>query len=210
MSQSREEHEAQVRSEWVMIGHLSYDYEVAIVSSLFESNHIPMMIHGGHHRRMLGFIGGYIQLRVLVPRAKRDLGLELLKEYHEQRDDEEFTAPSEDERRGNGRFLLFNETGKRMGIALFLSAFLGFGLASLSAGLTIIALILACLQAVAFAPEICAPIINAVASLLTITPSEYIDGARQYVPILDLAIAWIYLLWRAFYSKDSAQGSEHA
>ena len=56
------------REEWVMIGHLSYDGDAEIVSSLFESHGIPVLIQGRNHRRMLGFIGGHIHLRVLVPK----------------------------------------------------------------------------------------------------------------------------------------------
>ncbi|MAD61430.1 MAG: hypothetical protein CMH49_07975, partial [Myxococcales bacterium] len=135
------------REEWVMIGHLSYDGDAEIVSSLFESHGIPALIQGRNHRRMLGFIGGHIQLRVLVPKVREEEGISLLKTYHEQRDAEDFAAPSPEELQGDHNSLWFSDKSRKLGIALFLSAFLGFGLASLSVGLWWLTIILASLQA---------------------------------------------------------------
>ncbi len=178
------------REEWIMIGHLSYDGDAEIVSSLFDSQDIPVLIQGRNHRRMLGFIGGHIQLRVLVPKARKDDGLSLLNSYHQQRDDESFMPPSEEELQGERNWLLFNETGKKLGIALFLCMFLGFGLASLSAGLWWIALILACLQLTSFS----ATMSLSIASALGITVEVYQANLPTYVALVDLLISWTYLL----------------
>ncbi len=194
-----QDREAQDREEWVMVGQLSYDYDAEIVSSLFQSQEIPMMIQGRNHRRMLGFIGGYIEMRVLVPKAYQERGIELFNDYHQQRDNESFEEPTEKESRGEGQALIFNETGKKMGIALFLSAFLGFGLASYSVGLWFITLLLAPLQALAYSPELCSPI----AEWLSLTPVEYMVGAKFYLPLIDLGASWGYLIFKATLSKST-------
>lgn len=203
MSKTTQEKESLEREEWVMIGHLSYDYEAEIVSSLFDSRGILMMIQGRNHRRMLGFLGGYIQMRVLVPKAQQENGVALLEEYHQLRDHEQPEGLSEGERAHEGRGLLFNETGKKMGIALFLDAFLGFGLGSLSAGCALATVVLAPLQAMAYAPELCAPMIDQVASLISISPADYIVLAKSYLPLIDLMIAWTYLIYQALFRSKN-------
>ena len=187
------ETEQSKREEWVMIGHLNYDVDAEIVSSLFQGHNIPVLIQGRNHRRMLGFVGGYIQLRVLVPQAYQEQGHSLLETYHQQRDDQEFAPPSDEELVGERSWLWFSETSKKMGIALFLSAFLGFGLASLSAGLWWGVVFLAPLQIAAYIPELSATC----ASLLSLSLETYQAGAKLYVPLVDLLLSWSYLIYRA-------------
>ena len=178
------------REEWVMIGHLSYDVDAEIVSSLFESHGIPVLVQGRNHRRMLGFIGGHIHLRVLVPKIREEEGLSLLKTYHQQRDDENFSPPSSEELEGERNWLLFSDTSRKLGIALFLSAFLGFGLASLSAGLWWLTLLLATLQASAYVSELG----TVVAPIFGSTYEIYQVNAPSYVSFADLLISWVYIL----------------
>lgn len=180
------------REEWVMIGHLNYDVDAEIVSSLFQGHQIPVLIQGRNHRRMLGFVGGYIQLRVLVPQAYQEQGHSLLDTYHQQRDDHDFTPPSDEELIGERSWLWFSETSKKMGIALFLAAFLGFGLASLSAGLWWCMLILAPLQIAAYIPEMS----SMLSKLFSISPENYQASAKLYIPLLDLMFSWVYLIYR--------------
>ena len=181
------------RENWEMIGHLNYDIDAEIVASLFDSQNIPMVIQGRNHRRMLGFIGGYIELRVLVPRAYQEQGKALLDQYHQQKDDPDFREMTEEEKQGERSFLLFSDTSRKMGIALFLDLFLGFGLGALSVGLLWVTLILAPLQACAYIPQASAWL----ADLLSTTPETYQSVAKLYIPLIDLGIAWTVLLFRA-------------
>jgi hypothetical protein len=200
---NRNEEEQAKREEWVMIGHLNYDVDAEIVSSLFLSHNIPVVIQGRNHRRMLGFIGGYIQLRVLVPLAYKEQGISLLESYHTQRDDLDFDPPTEEEQQGERQWLLFSKTSKKMGIALFLSAFLGFGLASLSAGLWLSTIILAPLQLISYSQELSAQ----VAGLFSIPVETYQSGAQLYIPLIDLALSWIYLIYQANRSEKPSTPS---
>ena len=179
------------REEWVMIGHLSYDGDAEIVSSLFESHGIPVLIQGRNHRRMLGFIGGHIHLRVLVPKIREEDGISLLKTYHQQRDAEDFAPPSPEELQGEHTWLWFSDKSRKLGIALFLSAFLGFGLASLSVGLWWLTIILAGLQAGTYFTEASALL----APIFGVTVEVYQASAHSYVALADLLISWLYILF---------------
>jgi hypothetical protein len=190
------------RDKWVMIGVIHYDGEAEIVASLFESQEIPLVIQGRNHRRMMGILGGRIvEMRLLVPEARRADGESLLNDYTEQRDRElesdELTG-MEDEGRPR---LLFNRTVQRMGVALLAAAFLGFGLASLSAGVWGAALILAPLQALAY----WGPATTWTAELLGVDSDALITNALVILPLLDLSIAWIVLLLRALVTRSDQQ-----
>jgi len=55
--------------------------EASLVRSLLESRGIPAVVRGENHRSMLGTIGAYIELEVLVPGAQREEALQLLADY---------------------------------------------------------------------------------------------------------------------------------
>ena len=189
------EHE---RDKWVMIGVIHYDGEAEIVASLFESQGIPLVIQGRHHRRMMGVLGGRIvEMRLLVPEVRRADGESLLHDYTTQRDRElESDERSEIEGEEQPR-LLFSRTSQRMGVALLAAAFLGFGLASLSAGVWIASVILAPLQALTY----WAPATTWVAEQLSVGQDELIKTARTALPLIDLCVAWAALIARALISR---------
>lgn len=196
MSELSESHD---REEWCMIGHLNYDVDAEIVASLFESQDIPVLIQGRNHRRMLGFVGGYIELRVLVPKNKESEGIQLLESYHQNRDNLDYEPLSDEEQQGERTWLWFNETSKKLGLSLFLSAFIGFGLASLSAGLWLVALFLGILQASSYSLELSTPIAN----LFSVSVSDYQRLIQFAAPITDFLISWVYLILKARSSKKN-------
>ena len=191
--------EQEAREQWEMIGYLNYDVDAEIVSSLFESKQIPMLIQGRNHRRMLGFIGGYIQMRVLVPLTYREEGIALLEEYFKQKENHEFKELTEEEQQGEQSFLWFSATSRKLGIALFLSLFLGFGLSSWSAGLRIAPLFIAPLQLCAY----WAPGSEILANILSLTPETYASNAKIYLPLLDLLLSWSYIFYQVVQTKSS-------
>ena len=185
------------RDEWVMIGVIHYDGEAEVIASLFESQDIPLVIQGRNHRRMMGFLGGRIvEMRLLVPRARQADGESLLNDYTTQRDRElegdELTAREREERPR----LIFNRTVQRMGVALLAAGFLGFGLASLSAGLWWATLMVAPLQVLTY----WSPAVLWVTEQLGTDQDRLIKVARFALPLIDLSIAWVTLLARAFLS----------
>lgn len=181
--------------EWVKIGYLQ-DADAELVASLFESQGIPALIQGRNHRRMLGFIGGYIELRLLVPAAQEEEGQALLNDYFSRRN-EEFTTDSEMIEKERTRLLLFSRTSQRLGIALLLSAFLGFGLASLSAGAWWIGIPLGIIQLLTYFPEVFATLSQAV----NISP-ELAKPIQLWIPVIDLSVSWIYLISRAIMQRS--------
>lgn len=56
----------------------SSTFEADIIKSVLEDNEIECFIQGYNHRSMLGFIGAYIQLDVLVDEADEAKALELI------------------------------------------------------------------------------------------------------------------------------------
>ena len=184
------------RDAWVMIGVIHYDGEAEIVASLFESQEIPLVIQGRNHRRMMGVLGGRIvELRLLVPESCRDEGEALLSDYMTQRDrDLEQGEISEE---ADPPRLLFNRTGQRMGVALIASAFLGFGLASLSAGVWGATLLLAPLQALTYWE----PATTWTAAQVSMDPESLIQVARSALPLIDLCVAWSVLIGRALCTR---------
>ena len=185
------EHE---RDEWVMIGVIHYDGEAEVLASLFESQDIPLVIQGRNHRRMMGVLGGRIvEMRLLVPRVRRADGEALLNDYTMQRDRElggdEITAM---EREEHPR-LIFNRTAQRMGVALLAAGFLGFGLASLSAGLWWAMLIIAPLQALTY----WSPAVLWMTEQLGTDEAQMVEVARIALPLIDLSIAWAGLILHA-------------
>jgi hypothetical protein len=65
--------------------------EAALLRSLLESRGIPAIVRGENHRSMLGAIGAYIELDVLVPKALLESASQLLREL-----DSGKLSPSED------------------------------------------------------------------------------------------------------------------
>ena len=183
---------------WVMIGVIHYDGEAEIVASLFESQEIPLVIQGRNHRRMMGVLGGRIvELRLLVPESCRDEGELLLKDYMTQRDRDLEQGELSEMRDADPPRLLFNRTGQRMGVALIAAAFLGFGLASLSAGFWGVTLVLAPLQALTYWE----PATTWAAVQLSTDSESLIQVARSALPLIDLCVAWSVLIGRALFTR---------
>ena len=198
MSTSKDE--LREREEWVKIGILQYDAEAEIVSSLFESASIPLVVQGRNHRRMMGFLGGQVvELRLLAPRAREAEAQALLADYITQRDRELNDGELDDDEEPPR--LLFNQTGQKMGVALLLATFLGFGLASLSAGAWVVTLILAPLQVCCYWSDA----LEWGAQLLHTDPETLKVGTQFAVRGVDLLIAWTFLVSRARFAKRSGQ-----
>ena len=73
----------------VCIGELTLDYEAEILTSLFNAEGIRVVIQGRNHRRMLGFIGTFIRLRILVEEDDESKASALLQCYYQNLNDEE-------------------------------------------------------------------------------------------------------------------------
>lgn len=191
--------ESRDREEWVSIGVIYYDAEADVVTSLFESAGIPLFVQGRHHRRMMGFLGGQVvELRLLAPRAREAEAQALLADYITQRD-RDLDEDEMSEREGDAPpRLLFNRTGQQMGVAL-LAAFLGFGLASLSAGVWGATLLLAPLQVLSYWPDA----VEWTARLIEVDPSDLRSGGRFALPLIDLAIAWGVLITRSLKQRSA-------
>lgn len=184
--------------QWVMIGVIHYDGEAEIVASLFESQEIPLVIQGRNHRRMMGILGGQIiEMRLLVPEVRRAEGETLLQDYIIQRDRDLERSDAEDLDQDDPPRLLFNRTGQKMGVALLAAALLGFGLASLSAGVWIATLLLAPLQALTY----WAPATTWASTHWGVDQETLIQSARTALPLIDLCIAWGVLLTRALFTR---------
>lgn len=55
--------------EWLLLTTCENNAEASILRSKLEFEGIDCFVQGEHHRSLLGFLGPYIELRVLVPRA---------------------------------------------------------------------------------------------------------------------------------------------
>jgi hypothetical protein len=73
--------------------------EASIYRSYLEQYGIQVYVQGEHHRSMLGMVGTYIGLNILVPRHQEDEARELLElfEAADDQDGAEFRGPFRDE-----------------------------------------------------------------------------------------------------------------
>ena len=186
-------------SDWVLIGSL-HDADAEIITSLFETQGIPALIQGRNHRRMLGFVGSYIQLRLLVPADRADEGRALLQDYFERRDADAYEdGPITPDQLS--RPLLFSHLGRQLGLSLLISAFIGFGLASLLAGAWPLTLILAPLQLLTLFPDLIPA--SFIAYMGPETTAQFTQQGAGILSLVDLGCAWSILLIKAISSKSS-------
>jgi len=69
---------AETGSKWVVLQTCGDNAEAAMLRGLLDVSGIPCMVQGEQHRSMLGTLGGYVDLRVLVPLAELDRAREVL------------------------------------------------------------------------------------------------------------------------------------
>jgi hypothetical protein len=172
-----------MQNKMVCIGEISNDYEADVLASLFQGHDIPCVIQGRNHRRMMGMLGTqFIRMRLLVAEDNEVLATELLNQYYTNLEDESIEY---EEIEG----LRFSRKSQKMGLTLLLSLFLGFGTASLVAGLHKIAVLWAILHVSCY-------IIDPI-TLSTIfdQPAASIIFLKLVIPICDLLCAWCYILW---------------
>jgi len=179
----------------VCVGVIAHDYEAEIISSLLESHSITFIIQGRNHRRMLGMIGAYIEMRILVEREDEGPARAVLEQYtqnlerSEEEDREEVGEGIDD---APAPKLLFNRLGQRVGVCLLLSAFLGFGMASVYAGAWPIGLVLGIAQGLTYFPDLLASLY----STLDHRSDALVESARTWLPLIDLICALITLTLR--------------
>jgi hypothetical protein len=76
----------------VLVRECGDNAEASLVRALLQSRGISAVVRGENHRSMLGAVGAYIELQVLVPGAQRDEAAQLLKQF----DAGELEAPQDD------------------------------------------------------------------------------------------------------------------
>ncbi|MBJ6762982.1 DUF2007 domain-containing protein [Myxococcaceae bacterium JPH2] len=82
-----------VASQWVPLHACADEPEAAVIRSLLEAHGIACVVRGGHHRAMLGALGSYIEVTVLVTAEDRARARALL-------DAEDMEAPPSSESPG--------------------------------------------------------------------------------------------------------------
>jgi hypothetical protein len=65
----------------VLIRECGDNAEASLVRALLSSRGIPAVVRGENHRSMLGTVGAYIELQVLVPGAQREEAQALLEQF---------------------------------------------------------------------------------------------------------------------------------
>lgn len=172
-----------MQDEMICIGEISNDYEADVLASLFQGHDIPCVVQGRNHRRMMGMLGGqFIRMRLLVAQENEVLATELLQQYYMNLEDESIEY---EEVEG----LRFSRKSQKMGLALLLSLFLGFGTASLVAGLRKIAFLWAMLHVGCYIID---PIML---SSIFDKPATTIEFLKSVIPVCDLLCSWGYILW---------------
>ena len=53
--------------------------EAATYKGVLEAHGVPCVVQGGHHRSLLGMLGAYVEVRLLVPAGREDEALRLLR-----------------------------------------------------------------------------------------------------------------------------------
>ncbi len=53
--------------------------EAATYKGVLEAHGVPCVIQGGHHRSLLGMLGPYVEVRLLVPEGQEAAALHLLR-----------------------------------------------------------------------------------------------------------------------------------
>jgi hypothetical protein len=76
----------------VLVRECADNAEASLVRALLSSRGIPAVVRGENHRSMLGTVGAYIELQVLVPGSQRDDAARLLQQF----DAGELEAPPDD------------------------------------------------------------------------------------------------------------------
>ena len=195
-----------LHSQMVCVGVIAHDYEAEIISSLLESHSISFIIQGRNHRRMLGMLGAYIEMRILVEREDEGPARAILEQYTqnlEQNEEESLEAGEEMADDAPASKLIFNRLGQRIGICLLLSAFLGFGMASVYAGAWPIGLLLGLAQGLTYFPDL----VTSISSTLDCRSDALVHVARTWLPLIDLICALITLTLRPQPARSARQFS---
>jgi hypothetical protein len=189
-------------SQMVCVGVIAHDYEAEIISSLLESHSISFIIQGRNHRRMLGMLGAYIEMRILVERDDEGPARAILEQYTQNLERSEEEGQEESEEMTDdapASKLVFNRLGQRVGVSLLLSAFLGFGMASIYAGAWPIGLLLGIAQGLTYVPDL----VTSISSTLDCRSDALVDAARTWLPLIDLICAMITLTLRPQPTKSA-------
>lgn len=57
--------------------------EADCIKMMIEAHEIPCHIQGSHHRSMLGMMGTFVELNIMVPASAVEEALQLIKEWQE-------------------------------------------------------------------------------------------------------------------------------
>ena len=120
--------------------------EASILRSYLEHHDIHVYVQGENHRSMLGMVGAYIDLRIMVPRESAEEAVRLVEEFHaasEETDDgAEHRGPYRDEEEEEDGGIDEVEIRRKVRGARMVALFLPFGTGHLAAGATFAGLIL--------------------------------------------------------------------
>ena len=178
--------------QWTYIGTILNSHEVQVLTSLFESENIPCVVQGSRHRQILGILGPYIELRVLVPKDQETEGKELLEVYKTNRADVEKTSDHVE----NMENILISKFIQKLGIALILSVFLRFGVATLYAGSRSLFILIFLAYGITLWPYF----LNMVTVYFEVDPKVLRSILIPSLMGIDLFLSWIIL----FYQRQKA------
>ena len=74
--------------------------EASVLRSFLECHDIHVYVQGENHRSVLGMVGAFVELKIMVPASQLDDARELLEEYNAETPEEhgpEFQGPNRDE-----------------------------------------------------------------------------------------------------------------
>lgn len=85
--------------ELVFLAEVGDNAEASILRAYLEDHGLFCYVQGENHRGLLGMVGAYISLRLMVPSDQLETARELLERYHEAEEEEpgpEFRGPFRD------------------------------------------------------------------------------------------------------------------
>ena len=171
----------------VCIGELTLDYEAEILTSLFESEGIRVVIQGRNHRRMLGFVGTFIRLRILVEEDDESKARALLQQYYQNLNQEvqkeESIPPIEYESP-------MHNMVKQLGLTMLVVFFLPAGAATLLIKRFGFAILFFSLWGVQYLPSA----IDVLSTTLNVDNSFLFEVLIYLPSLMDLAVACIVIV----------------
>ncbi len=134
--------------------------EASVLRSFLECHDIHVYVQGENHRSVLGMVGAFIELKIMVPASQLDDAKELLEEYNAETPEgnapTEFQGPNRDEfddqDADDNRWLhekALSISRRRLRIASFVFPFGGghFAMGAWARGLLLLAIVVASLVA---------------------------------------------------------------